>query len=42
MIDSVDPISTTYFESYLNAAHVLARLAKGKPGVYPVEGVQVT
>jgi LuxR family transcriptional regulator, maltose regulon positive regulatory protein len=39
-IDSVDPISTAYFESYLNAAHVLGQLAKGKPDAYPVEGVQ--
>jgi LuxR family maltose regulon positive regulatory protein len=39
VIDSVDPVSTTNFERYLNAAHVLARLAKGKPGAYPVEGV---
>ncbi len=39
VIDSVDHISTAYFESYLGAAHVLARLAKGKPGAYPLEGV---
>jgi len=39
VIDSVDPISRARFDSYLNAAHVLARLAKGKPGVYPLEGV---
>ncbi|HLE52169.1 MAG TPA: LuxR C-terminal-related transcriptional regulator [Anaerolineales bacterium] len=38
-IDSIDPVSTTSFESYLNTAHVLARLAKEKPGVYPLEGV---
>ena len=37
VMDGVDPISTTAYESYLNAAHVLARLAKGKPGAYPVE-----
>jgi len=37
-IESIDPVSTTAFESYLNAAHVLRRLAKEKPGVYPVEG----
>ena len=37
VIDSIDPVSTTNFESYLNAAHVLAQLARGKPGVYPVE-----
>jgi LuxR family maltose regulon positive regulatory protein len=39
-IHSVDPMSTAYFESYLGAAHVLARLAKGKPGAYPVEDAQ--
>jgi LuxR family maltose regulon positive regulatory protein len=39
VIDSVDPINTSIFESYLNAAHVLARLAKGRPGVFPLEGV---
>jgi LuxR family maltose regulon positive regulatory protein len=38
-IDSIDLVSTTSFESYLNTAHVLARLAKEKPGVYPLEGV---
>ena len=39
VIDSVDPVSTTSFETYLNAAHVLARLAIGKPGAYPADGV---
>jgi LuxR family maltose regulon positive regulatory protein len=39
VIESVDYINTTYFECCLNAAHVLALLAKGKPGVYPLEGV---
>ena len=39
VIDSVDLVSTASFESYLNAAHVLARLAKGKPGAYPLEDV---
>jgi LuxR family maltose regulon positive regulatory protein len=39
VIDSLDPTSTAYFESNLNTTHVLARLAKGKPGVYPIEGV---
>jgi LuxR family maltose regulon positive regulatory protein len=38
-IDSAYPVNTINFESYLNAAHVLARLAKGKPGIYPVGGV---
>jgi LuxR family maltose regulon positive regulatory protein len=39
VIDNVDPISESHFESYLYAAHVLAGLAKGKPGAYPLEGV---
>jgi LuxR family maltose regulon positive regulatory protein len=49
VIHSVDPMSTAYFESYLGAAYVLARLAEGKvgvstpgvytPGVYPLENV---
>jgi LuxR family maltose regulon positive regulatory protein len=37
VIDSVDPISRSRFDSYLNAAHVLARLARGKPDAYPVD-----
>jgi LuxR family transcriptional regulator, maltose regulon positive regulatory protein len=37
VIHSVDPMSMVYFECYLGAAHVLARLAKGKPGAYPLE-----
>lgn len=40
VIHSVDPMSMSTFESYLGAAHVLARLAKEKPGAYPLEGVQ--
>jgi LuxR family maltose regulon positive regulatory protein len=40
VIDGVDPVSTTSFERYLNAAHVMARLAKGKPGAYRLEGAQ--
>jgi LuxR family maltose regulon positive regulatory protein len=39
VINGVDPISISSFESYLNAAHVLARLVKGKPDVIPVESV---
>jgi len=35
-IDSLNPSSTAYFESYLNAAYVLARLAKAMPGAYPM------
>jgi LuxR family maltose regulon positive regulatory protein len=41
VIESVDPVSTTSFETYLNAAHVLRRLAAGRPGVFPIESVQV-
>jgi LuxR family maltose regulon positive regulatory protein len=37
--ESVDPSAITYVQSYTNAAHVMVCLAKGKPGVYPVEGV---
>jgi LuxR family maltose regulon positive regulatory protein len=40
VIHSVDPMSLAYFECYLGAAHVLARLAQGKPGAYPLEDVQ--
>jgi LuxR family maltose regulon positive regulatory protein len=40
VIYSIDPVSTTSFESYLNAAHVLARLAKGKPEGYLLEDAQ--
>jgi LuxR family maltose regulon positive regulatory protein len=39
VIDRVDSTSTAYFESYLNAAHVLARLAKRKLGAYPLDDV---
>lgn len=39
VIDGVDPVSTTSFESHINAAHVLAHLARRKPAFYPVEGV---
>jgi LuxR family maltose regulon positive regulatory protein len=37
---SVDPMSMARFESYLGAAHVMARLAIGKPGAYPLADVQ--
>ncbi len=40
VISSVDPLNTAIFESRLNAAHVLAYLAKGSQGTYPVEVVQ--
>jgi LuxR family transcriptional regulator, maltose regulon positive regulatory protein len=39
VIHSVDSTGEAYFQSYLGAAHVLARLAKGKPGAYPLEDV---
>jgi DNA-binding CsgD family transcriptional regulator len=39
VIVSLNPSSTAYFEGYLNAAYVLARLAKAMPGAYPLEGV---
>ena len=40
VIHSVDPLSAAQLESCLGAAHVLARLAQGKPGAYPLEDVQ--
>lgn len=40
-ICSLDATSEAYFESYLCAAHVLARLVKRKPDLYPIEDVQV-
>jgi LuxR family maltose regulon positive regulatory protein len=39
VIDSIDSTSTAHLEGYLNTAHVLARLAKGKPGAYPLDDV---
>jgi LuxR family maltose regulon positive regulatory protein len=39
VIHSVDSTGESYFQSYLGAAHVLARLAKGKPSAYPLEDV---
>jgi LuxR family transcriptional regulator, maltose regulon positive regulatory protein len=39
VIHSVDSTGQAYFERYLGAAHVLARLAKAKPGAYPLEDV---
>jgi DNA-binding CsgD family transcriptional regulator len=42
VIDGVDSTSTAYFESYLNAAHVVARLTKGKPGAYPLSCAAVS
>jgi LuxR family maltose regulon positive regulatory protein len=40
IIDSVNHSSLALFESYLNAAHVLARLSKGESGMASVEGLQ--
>jgi LuxR family maltose regulon positive regulatory protein len=40
VIDSVDPISRSRFVCFMNAAHVLARLARKNPGVYPIEDIQ--
>lgn len=37
-VESVDTTSTVRFEGYLDAAHVLARLADETPGAYPLEG----
>lgn len=39
VIHSVDPMSTAYFESYLGAAQVVARLAVEKVSVYPTDAV---
>jgi LuxR family maltose regulon positive regulatory protein len=39
VIDGVDPVSNTSFESYLNAAHVLARLANENPEGDSLESV---
>ena len=40
IIDSFDPIGRSCFECNLNAAHVLACLARWKPGAYPLEEAQ--
>jgi LuxR family maltose regulon positive regulatory protein len=40
VIDSVDPLRTTCFETHLNAAHVLAGLAKEMPAKYPIKDAQ--
>ena len=39
-VSSLNPSSAAHFETYLNAAHVLARLANMTPGAYPTQGVQ--
>jgi LuxR family maltose regulon positive regulatory protein len=36
-IAGVDPLSASIFEYQINAAHVLARLAKGGPGSFPLD-----
>ena len=37
VIDSLDYTGTAVFHGYLDAAHVLAGLAKAMPGIYPLE-----
>jgi LuxR family maltose regulon positive regulatory protein len=39
VIDSLDYTGTAVFHGYLDAAYVLARLAKERPGAYSLEGV---
>jgi len=39
VVSRLSPASSAHFESYLNAAHVLARLARAMPGAYPLDGV---
>jgi LuxR family maltose regulon positive regulatory protein len=39
VIQHFDAISEAYFQSYLGAAHVLARLAQAMPGLYTIEQV---
>jgi LuxR family maltose regulon positive regulatory protein len=39
VIDSLDSTSMAYCEGYLDAVHVLARLAMEMPGTYPMEDV---
>jgi hypothetical protein len=36
-IHSLDPVREAYFESYLGAVHVVVRLAKSRPGIYPLK-----
>jgi LuxR family maltose regulon positive regulatory protein len=40
VIHDFDAIGEAYFESYLGAAHVLARLSQERPGTYPIEDAQ--
>jgi LuxR family maltose regulon positive regulatory protein len=37
VIEGADSTRMAYFERCLNAAHILARLAQGKPGAYPLD-----
>jgi LuxR family maltose regulon positive regulatory protein len=39
VVGGVDSTHIAYVEGYLNAAHILARLAKAKPGAYPLDDV---
>jgi LuxR family maltose regulon positive regulatory protein len=41
VIQGVDLMSTAHFETYLGAAHVLARLTKDRPGRFPLEGAHI-
>jgi LuxR family transcriptional regulator, maltose regulon positive regulatory protein len=40
-IDSLNPSSAAYFESYLNVAYVMARLEKAMPGAYSLDKLQI-
>jgi LuxR family maltose regulon positive regulatory protein len=40
VVRSLNPATSAQFESYLNAAYVLVRLAKASPSTYSMEGVQ--
>ena len=40
-VSSLNPANSAQFESYLNAAYVMARLAKVMPGAYALEGLQM-
>jgi LuxR family maltose regulon positive regulatory protein len=42
LVRSLNPASAAQFELNLNAAYVLACLAKASPGAYPMESVQAT
>jgi LuxR family maltose regulon positive regulatory protein len=40
-ISSLNPSGTAYFERYLNAAYILARLAKAVPGAYSLDDLHL-